>query len=207
MNNTVENIEASEENQLMGQHHDAVEPHHRFGIIQYKADTWDLSHLEAFAIRIDPNLGFEIHVIILFSCHCFSHSIKHDDRVESQIPAEEIFDNGRERRVLNEQRYRLSIQYLPKIIHELQQRKIQIAGSDVQNFVTFEIPDSDSSQTAARYAIFFEVEKSKSRKKHVLLRVQSAYILEKITDRQRKSGKVSFNALLKAVYEGRKIKG
>jgi hypothetical protein len=161
--------------------------------------------LEAFALRIDPGLGFEIDVVVLFSCHCFSHSIHRDPRAEFAIPIEEIFSNDRERRVLNGERYLLSRAYLPKLIRELPQRKIQVANSDVQNFMTFEI--IDAAKEPRRYVVFFEVERDNRRKRRVLLRVQSAYILDTLTQRQKKAGKVGFNVLLKAAYEGRCIRG
>ena len=204
MQNTARDMGESSIEPIINMHHDVIAPHHKFGSVQYKGTPWDLSHLEAFALRLDPDLGFKIDVIILFSCHCFSHSLDKDTRQNSTIPDDEIFENGRERRVLNEERYQLSRQYLPKLIHELPQRKIQVA-SNAPNFMTFEF--IDSNQTEKLYAIFFEVEKDRTRKRRVLLRVQSAYILETLTHRKQKAGKVRFNVLLKATYEGRGIRG
>ena len=165
----------------------------------------DLSHLDAFAIRLDPGLGFEVDVVVLFSCHCFTHSIADDHRAETEIPGAEIFDDGRERRVVNIERYRLSRQYLVGIVKNLHQRTIQVAGADAPNFMTFEFIDAD--QVVRTYAIFFEVEKDSRRKRRLLLRIQSAYILDEITQRQKKAGKVRFSVLLKAAYEGRRIRG
>ncbi|MHB1091719.1 hypothetical protein [Thiobacillus sp.] len=201
----VNNAESAKAEVELNLHHDAVEAHHRFENIQFNGVLWDLAHLEAFAFRLDPGLGFEIDVVVLFSCHCFSHSLHMDSRPEHRIPEVEFFDNGRERRVLNDERYQLSRLYLRKLIRELPQRRIQVAGTEAQNFMTFEF--IDAAQTSKRYAVFFEVERDTRRKKRVLLRVQSAYILETLTHRQQKAGKVSFNALLKAAYEGRSIRG
>lgn len=187
----------------MAAHYDAVEAHHRFGCVHYKGVPWDLAHLEAFRLPVDPGLGFEIDVIILFTCHCFSHAMVNDERLAAQIPPDELFEDTRERRVLNEERYRLSRQFLPAIILDLPKRKIQIARSAAQNFVTFEIVDSNQT---ARYAVFFSVEKDRRRNKRILLRVQSAYLLETITQRLKKAGKVNFDVLIRAVYEGRQIR-
>lgn len=55
--------------------------------------------------------------------------------------------------------------------------------------------------------MFFEVKRDSRRKKRILLHVQSAYLLDTLTDRKKKAGKVRFHVLLKAAYEGRKIKG
>lgn len=57
------------------------------------------------------------------------------------------------------------------------------------------------------YVIFFEPEKDSKRKKRVLLRVQSAYFVDALTKRQQQAGKVTFASLVKATYEGRKIRG
>lgn len=187
---------------LIGQHADAIEPHHRFGEVVYLGTPWDLSHLDPFAMRLDPGLGFEIDVVVLFTCHCFSHSIGKDGRKE--IPDHEIFDNGQERRVLNEERYHLSRQYLPTMIRNLPVRTIQVAGAYTANFMTLEVIEAGEKK---HYAVFFEVKRDSRRKKRVLLHVQSAYLLDTLTDRKKKAGKVRFHVLLKAAYEGRKIKG
>ena len=65
---------------LIGQHTDAIEPHHRFCDVVYLGKPWDLSHLDPFAIRLDPGLGFAVDVVVLFTCHCFSHAIEKDGR-------------------------------------------------------------------------------------------------------------------------------
>lgn len=199
------NIGAVINSPLIEQHNDAVEPHHRFEGVLFKGEPWDLSHLEAFAHRLDPGLGFEIDVVVLFSCHCFTHSFKRDSRDPVSIPADEIFDNGRERRVLDKERYSLSKLHLAGVLRGLEHRKIQVANAGMPNFMTFEFIDELGVEK--RYAIFFEATKDKHRKKRVIMHVQSAYILDVLTQRQQKAGKVTFKALLKAVYEGRKIRG
>ena len=68
------------------EHADAIEPRHRFPEIIFRGETWDLRHLDAFALRIDPDLGFEVDVVMLFTCHCFTHSIKRDVRAPLEIP-------------------------------------------------------------------------------------------------------------------------
>jgi hypothetical protein len=187
---------------LIGQHSDVIERHHRFGEVTYLGTPWDLSHLDPFAMRLDPGLGYEIDVVVLFTCHCFSHSIGRDGRAE--IPAHEIFDNGQERRVLDEERYQLSRQYLPGMIRDLPGRTIQIAGSYTANFMTLEVIEAGEKK---HYAVFFEAKRDSRRKRRVLLYVQSAYLLDTLTDRKKKASKVRFHILLKAAYEGRKIKG
>lgn len=189
----------------MERHRDVVEEHHRFTDVQYKGEAWNLAHLDAFALRLDPGLGFEVDVVVLFSCHCFSQSLKRDGRSPSDIPADELFDNGRELRVLDEVRYRLSLEFLPRIVSELPHRQIQVAATERQNFVTFEECD-EAGAAVFRYAVFFEIARDHRRKRRLLLHVQSAYALDGLTKRQKKAGKVSFSTLVRAAYARRKIR-
>lgn len=186
-------------------HCDAVEDHHRFENVLVDGASLDLSHLDAFALRMDPGLGFEVDVVVLFSCHCFTHAIADDHRAEMEIPSAEIFDDGRERRVVNIERYHLSKLHLVNIVKNLHQRTIHVAGVASPNFMTFEFIGAD--QVVKTYAVFFEVEKDSRRKRRLLLRIQSAYILDELTQRQKKAGKVRFTVLLKAAYERRPIRG
>jgi hypothetical protein len=103
-------------------------------------ETWDLRHLDAFALRLDPELGFEIDVVVLFTCHCFAHSMKWDERAPTEIPPEEIFDNGIERRVLDKERYELSRRFMPQLVKALDQRQIRFAGIDATNFHCSSLP-------------------------------------------------------------------
>ena len=143
------------------QHHDVVEPQHRFQAIKFHDETWDLRHLDAFALRLDPDLGFEIDVVVLFTCHCFAHSMKWDERASTEIPPEEIFDNGTERRVLDKERYELSRRFMPQLVKELDQRQIRFAGVDATNFFIAE----DLGPESGPYAVFFEVKRDRRRKK------------------------------------------
>ena len=43
-------------------HLDAVRAHHRFKDVVRGGKAWDLSHLDPFAFRVDPGLGFEVIV-------------------------------------------------------------------------------------------------------------------------------------------------
>lgn len=185
-------------------HKDAVEDHHRFSGVVYKGVAWDLAHLDAFALRIDPELGFAVDVVVLFSCHCFTNSLKRDGRALATIPPAELYSDGRETRVLSEIRYQQSKQFLPALIKELHKRKIQIAHDEQRNFVTLE-EYGESGDLTFRYAVFFDVTKDAKRKKRLLLHVQSAYTLDTYTDRQKKAGKVRFVKLLRAAYKGEKV--
>lgn len=106
--------------------------------------------------------------------------------------------------MLSEERYALSRRYLTEIVRGLAGRQIQFAGVGT-NFITVELTDESFSNRL--YCVFFEVEKDRRRKKRVLLRIQSAYLLDALTSRQKKAGKVRFDVLLRATYEGRRLKG
>jgi hypothetical protein len=179
-------------------HSDAVEPRHRFPEVIFRGETWDLRHLDAFALRIDPDLGFEVDVVVLFTCHCFTHSMKRDARAPSEISADETYEDGIERRVLSKERYELSRKFLPDLIKDLGNRTIRYAGENSLNYFTAEVTGSD---TPGMYAVFFEVQRDKRRKRRLLLNVQSAYRLEQLNNRLAKGGKVRFVTLLRKSYQ------
>jgi hypothetical protein len=176
---------------------DAIEPRYRFPEIVFRDETWDLRHLNAFALRIDPDLGFEVDVVVLFTCHCFTHSIKRDARAPLEIPPEEVYENGVERRVLSKERYDLSRRYLPFLVRDLAKRTIRYAGEHSLNYFTAEVTGSEAPGI---YVVFFEVERDKRRKRRLLLYVQSAYKLDRLNHRLTKEGKVRFAILLRRAY-------
>jgi len=89
----------------------------KFGTVRYHGAVWDLSHLDAFAFIAD--VGCQLTVVVHFSCHCFSHSLRRDGRPRHLIPEHELYRDEREERVLNPQRYRLSRLLLRRVIREL----------------------------------------------------------------------------------------
>jgi hypothetical protein len=146
-----------------------------------------------------------VTVIVMFSCHCFSHSIARDARARAEIPKAEIFDDGREQRVLDPVRYTLSRLLLRDLILTLGNRSIIVADERRPNFVT--VQETNTDGTTSIYAVFFEVEKDKTRRQRLILRVQSAYLLEQeLTKRQRQAKRVGLKTLLRATYEGRTIR-
>ena len=182
------------------------EPTQRFPEITYCGVQWDLSHLDSFTFKADLGLGSDITILVLFSCHCFTHSFQRDERPRHGIPIHEIYFDGRERRILNPQRYELSRRFLRNIVSNLSNRRITVANEKLPNFVTIESVNTDG--TTSLYAIFFEVKKDKSRKRRLVLRIQSAYLLDSgLTSRQTKGGKIAFETLLRATYLGKSIRG
>ncbi len=189
----------------IAEHLEAIRPHHRFKGVARCGKSWDLSHLEPFAFRVDPGLGFEVTVVVLFSCHCFTRSLARDGRSRREIPLGELFDDGRETRVLCEERFALSREHLPNLIRRLRRRAIQVARDDPQNFLTLEELE-DPYGSPRHYVVFFEVFRDIKRKRRLLLQVQSAYVKDQISYRQRERRRVSFFTILKAVGSGKRIK-
>jgi hypothetical protein len=176
---------------------------HRFPSIRYYDTNWDLTHLDSFAFKAD--IGFEATVVVIFSCHCFSHSFRWEARPRIEIPEAEIYKDEKEERVLDPVRYRLSRDVLRELIMGLPGRHIIVANVESRNFLTWEIRTADDKDLV--YAVFFDVERDKHRKKRLILRIQSAYRLDNgLTKRQKSTKKVYLNTLLKAAYEGRVIR-
>ncbi|CDN90527.1 hypothetical protein [Hydrogenophaga intermedia] len=182
--------------------HSDVAGGYRFSGVVYRGEAWNLSHLDPFAFRAALSETLMVDVVVLFSCHCFTHGLDHEDR--DDIPKDEWFMEGNVRRVLDPERYELSRRHLPTLIQQLHERHIKVLGGSTQNFLTFETVDREGK--AACYSVFFEVRKDAARKKRIILRVQSAYLLDELTQRQRNARKVNLNVLLKAVYDGRTIR-
>jgi hypothetical protein len=184
----------------MDDHHGVVQPRFRFPSRTIGLEIWDFSHLEAFAFKVEldltPGSLTEVDVIVLFACHCFTRDQAKDEIVSADL----IWNDGHETRVLDRERYDLSLIFLPRIVFELQQRRIQIADPARPNYVTFEIPPGQDRAKPGRYAVFFEVEKDTQRRKRLLLRIQSAYLLENPTKRLLKGDKINFRVLLKKAY-------
>lgn len=178
---------------------------HNFSPISYFDAAWDLSHLDSFAFRLDPGVGSKIDVVVIFSCHCFTHSIDKDVRPRNQIPQVEIYNCENEERVLDPQRYNLSRKFLRNLVTKMPERRIIIANDDRRNYMTWHV--YNATGTKSIYGVFFDTEKDTKRRRRIILRVQSAYLLDNgLTRRQNEAKKVTWSVLLKATYEGRKIK-
>lgn len=127
--------------------------------------------------------------------------MKWDERAPTEIPSEEIFDSGIERRVLDKERYELSRRFMPQLVKELDQRQIRFAGVAATNFFIAEDLGSDSGL----YAVFFEVKRDRRRKKRMLLYVQSAYRLDRLKKRLANARKIRFRKLLRSTYLGKPV--
>jgi hypothetical protein len=180
-------------------HQDVVAQHHRFESRRVDGQVWDFAHLEAFALKVSmtlpPSVNVMIDVVVLFSNHCFTRA-KHPQETLAQ---DWLFEDDRETRVLDQERYDLSKQHLLRIVKQLPTRRIFVADPNRPNYVTIEMPHS-AGQQPQHYAVFFEVERDKRRQKRVLLRIQSAYLLEQKSKRLEQAEKINFSVLLRRAY-------
>lgn len=186
---------------LIHQHNDVVKPH-RFSKVIYQGTEWDLSHIEPFAFREEIRPDLVIDVVVLFSCHCFTHGLDKDPR--DAVPDAEIYMDGTVCRVLNPQRWQLSREKLPGLVQRLRTSHIKVLGKPNENYATFSAMDQNGA--AVTYVVFFTVKKDNVRKKRLIMRVQSAYAIDSLTKRLQNAGKVNLAVLLRATYEGRTIK-
>lgn len=106
--------------------------------------------------------------------------------------------------MLDEVRYKLSKHYLPRLVQELSARHIKVADPERPNFVTFEPPKELLPGETRPYSIFFEVVKDSKRRRRLLLRVQSAYLLDHMTKQLKDAKKMNFSVILKRAYKGEK---
>jgi len=148
------------------------------------------------SLELVPSQFTEIDVVVLFSNHCFSRSLGDHEVVDESL----IVMDGSETRVLDKERYDLSKLHLQRVILELPNRHIQVADPTRPNFVTFELPPSNPGGKQIRYAVFFEVKRDRKRKRRMLLRVQSAYVLDEPSKRLLKADKIKFLVILKRAY-------
>jgi hypothetical protein len=176
-----------------------------FGSLIFKDEVWDLSYLDPLSFHFELEPEFIVTVVVFFSCHCFTHSFEWDKRPRWEIPADEIYDDGRERRVLCRERYEISRRVLRDVMTTLATRRITLADDRQPNFLTVETTDLFGASSI--YAVFFEVLKAKTRKRRLILQVQSAYRLDDgLSKRQRNAKKVTLRSILLAAMEGRKIR-
>ena len=181
--------------------HVASHDHHRFQPVVYRGNHWDLSHLDPFAFFVELEVNRRVVVMVLFSCHCFTRSLKSDDR--KVIPEDDLYNTQQEARVLNEERYIFSRTLLLEIVRKLHLRHITVADAG-RNFVTIE--QLDQNGNTVYYGVFFKVERSRRRGNHIILRIQTAYPRKALTNRLLTGRKVKFTVLIKAVHEGREIR-
>lgn len=188
---------------LEEKHADAVHARNRFGPVVFNGAPWDLSHLRPFAfkqaISLPNGQTHEVDIVVFFSCHCFTEQAREGD----QIDPTHWYQDDRETRVLNEARYLQSRELLPKITQNFATREIRTTGQPQENYMTIEITDHEGE--AKPYIVFFEIKKDKKRRGRILLRIQSAYVKERLNNRLKNGQRVNFQVLVRATYQEKKI--
>lgn len=180
---------------LMDGHHDAVEDDHKHPSKDFEGKTWTFNHLQPFAMRIPVPLNgigiVEVDVVVLFTNHCYSREVVDGECVN----ACHIVMDGKTPRLMDSWRYELSLKHLPQLVHSLDARRIKPSR---ENFVTIELEPSAPGEAPMNYAMFFDVIKDRKRKKRLLLRVKSAYVLERpLSKRELEEKPIRFHVLLK----------
>lgn len=182
---------------MLDGHQDAVADDHKHAPRQFGDELWTFDHLQAFVMKAEIELmakkPVEVDVVVLFSNHCFSREKKDGEVVDGSL----IVMDGSIHRVMDKQRYELSRQYLPQLVCDLHARHIRVADPSRPNFVTLEIQPTHPEEETLHYAMFFEVKKDRFRKRRMLLRIQSAYILENPSKRLLNADKMRFHVILK----------
>jgi len=132
--------------------------------------AYDLSHLESFIFEfVVPEKGRrpqQIYKIdVQFSWHCFTRGIAAGESSSGPL----VYRHGRETRLFDERRYRLSRQ-LPGILRDIGSRKCFHTGRG--NFFTVDLVDEHERRV--EYAIFFRMSR-RERPRDLKLMVESAY--------------------------------
>lgn len=171
-------------------HLDAVDADHQHQPKAFNGQLWSFDHLKPFAMRMDVPLDgigpVEIDVVVLFSNHCYSREMGLAEDIEEA----HIVMDGSICRVLDPERYALSQTYLPVLILILHERRIKPSR---ENFVTLELAPSEAGGLPQNYVVFFDVKKDRRRKKRLLLRVKSAYVLDRpFTKREKDENPLGF---------------
>lgn len=176
-------------------HHDVVADHQRHPARVVAGELWEFDHLQPFVMPVTVNLNsndVELDVVVLFSNHCYTRKAEEGESLEDAM----VVMDGKVKRILDRERYELSKKYMPTLAKELSNRTIRIASDVKQNFVTFELQGNDACDSR-HYAMFFEVKRDRVRKRRLLLRVQSAYIIERPSARLLKAEKMRLHIILK----------
>jgi hypothetical protein len=189
----------------MDDHQKLVTAHHRFAPRQVGRALWSFEHLEAFALKAQVELApgqiCELDVVVLFSDHCFTRSALKGEKVDPEM----LWNSSMDTRVLDQTRYDLSSTLLRTIINGLGNRRIHVADASRPNFVTLELIGSTLPGGAGTYAVFFELKRDRNRAKRLLLRVQTAYLINTPNNRMKSAQRIGFSTLLKRAYLGQKL--
>ena len=165
------------------------------------SETWTFDHLAPHSFPYEIESGGQVVTLVIdvsYSCHCFSR----DPSIDEVLPAELLYEHGRDRRILDAVRYEFS-KRLPGLIGDIEQRRILFAGPE--NFLTLEATSSEG--VPGYYQVFFVLYRKVGAKQRLELRVQSAYWVSHLHPRALPTTlvKVRFKLIATAAYEGRRL--
>ncbi len=184
------------QNESMDGHHDAVESDNQHTSKEFEGEIWDFLHLQPFRLTKNVLLNgcgiVVVDVIVLFSNHCYTRKIDKNDEFINNC---HIVMDGKESRVMDAKRYQLSRKHLPNLIKSLDKQKIRPSR---ENFFIVQLENEDPDKSDMKYVVFFDLKKDSRRKNRLLLRVKSAYVLEReLSKREQQEKRIKFDTLLK----------
>ena len=164
--------------------------------VNKKGEHFPLNHLHPFRFEVvmaakDGLPETTVCVHVGFGLHCFTKKIEPSDC------AGDRYDDDREQRTFDIQRYALS-KKLGDVVRTLQQRPCAFAKDE--NYVTVDV--SRENGPTLRYGVFFNVKRWKEKGPNsVLVVIQSAYLLDP-NKAEPGRGRIGFNVLLGHALRG-----
>jgi hypothetical protein len=171
--------------------------------IEIDGRTYDLSHLDRFSFDFvvpakDGRPAQVYSIEVLLSWHCFTRGIAEGETFAPGLAC----NQGREMRLFDERRYRLSTQ-LPSIIREIGSRKCFHTGKG--NFFIVELVEDDKPRV--EYTVFFKMTR-RGKRGALTLSVESAYPRDRAAPlgRARPPRPIRFSVIAYNTAQGKPIK-
>ena len=161
--------------------------------------SYALEHLNASTrqLIIAPNPRAPERCILLsisYGLHGFSRAIR-----DGEIEPNGLISDGREQRVFDPERYRLSLE-LPRVLATLELRRCFHTGH--RNFFTVEILDAQGIKHD--YVVYFRTWRAASPESgDVRVHLESAYLRSDVPHKSKKS--IRFKVIAANTYTGREI--
>lgn len=149
--------------------------------------TYDLSHLEPIRMEVEyeeKKVLVKRMVTFLFSCHCYSRSPVTSEDVSHDM----VVMDGNCSRVFSEERYELS-RLLPDLVRDLPNQKIY--QTEHRNYL--HLPCVDKLGQKFTYLIAIRIKKGGG---DILVRIESAYPIDKLEDRRKRDKPMRFKVAL-----------
>lgn len=153
--------------------------------------TYDLSHLNPFAMSVTPTTADAptYRVGVMFGCHTFTRKLTPEDSADLH------FKNGKETRCFCIDRHKLSLG-LPGIIAAASKGGRAFFSNEPANYLVI---DSEDYGDAGPYVVLFKLEKARKAHLDVAMFVVSAYLKPALPKRLPAT---TFSALIGTVAAG-----